>query len=57
MSTADLLPKHHGGLTANSLNHVLDVGAPETNNDYLNNNQLPLIIHSPYYDQEEFICW
>ena len=55
MSTADLLLKHHGGLTANSLNHVLDVDAPGTSNDDLNNNQFPLIIHSPYYDQEEFI--
>ena len=55
MSTADLLLKHHGGLTANSLNHVLDVDAPETSHDDLNNSQFTLIIHSPYYDQEEFI--
>ena len=55
MSTADLLLKHHGGLTAKSLNHVLDVNAPETSNDDLNNIQFPLIIYSPYYDQEEFI--
>ena len=34
MSTADLLLKHHGGLTADSLNHVLDVDAPGTSNDY-----------------------
>ena len=26
-----------------------------TSNDDLNKNQFPLIIHSPYYDQEEFI--
>ena len=55
MSPADLLLKHHGGLPANSLNHVLDFDAPETSNNDLNNNQFSLIIHSPFYDQEEFI--
>ena len=52
MSTADLLLKHHGGLTANSLNHVLDVDAPETSNNDFNNNQLSLINHFLYYDKE-----
>ena len=52
-----LCPLHiyHGGLTANSLNHVLDVDAPETSNNDLNNTKFLLINHSPYYDREEFI--
>ena len=55
MSTADLLLRHHGGLTANYLNHVLDSDAPETIKNDLNSTQFPLIIHSPYYDQEKCI--
>ena len=58
MSTEQKLLGKYGGVDTNSLNHVLNIGNNEDDEENISDiTMITLIIHSPYVNSDEFVLF